>query len=78
MGKISGWVEAKCAKCACRFSWYLNEDRPFVDAIFIGTCDNCLWKKDHECVDEYVTNVHKHLEKDLRKPKKKMDINWRQ
>ena len=49
---ISGWLEAKCKNCKCRFNWFINDSWPFVDSEIIGTCTNCIEEKDHDCIDE--------------------------
>jgi len=53
---ISGWLEAKCKECKCRFSWYIDSNWPFVDSEIIGTCDKCLNKLSHDCIDELTIN----------------------
>jgi len=42
MGKISGWLKAKCKVCGKEDDWYIDEAWPFVDSIIIGTCDKCI------------------------------------
>ena len=48
---MSGWTVAKCKECNCVFDWTLD-NFPFVDSEIIGTCDKCLNKETHECVNE--------------------------
>ena len=49
---ISGSTQAKCKQCNCRILWHVDS-MPSMDAEFIFTCENCLYKKDHDCVDEF-------------------------
>lgn len=53
---ITGGLETKCKECNCRFSWYIDTPLPFIDSEIIGTCDQCLTKKTHNCFDEYMIN----------------------
>lgn len=52
MGTISGWVEAKCDSCDCRFSCYIT-NHIFVNTKVVGTCDKCMNEQTHDCYDEY-------------------------
>ena len=51
-GTISGVIEAKCKNCKCRYVWHID-NHPFVGSEIIGTCSDCLNRKDHDCYDEF-------------------------
>lgn len=53
MGQISGWIKARCKVCKCVFTWYQSIGLPFVDSEIIGTCDKCIVKENHDCINEY-------------------------
>lgn len=48
---ISGSIIAKCKECNCVFTW-TTKNMPFIDSEFIGTCDYCIRKEEHVCIDE--------------------------
>lgn len=53
MGTISGYMEAQCDTCDCRFSWYCDSPFIFVNSRVTGTCCKCINEEDHDCYDEY-------------------------
>lgn len=57
-GTISGWCIARCRKCKCRFEHYHNYPFFFVDQEVVGTCDDCINERDHDCYDELTENVN--------------------
>ena len=54
---ISGSLEARCKVCCCVFSWSMD-NFPFIDAVIVGTCDDCFHKKTHEIYHENFVNEY--------------------
>ena len=46
-----GVCRARCKVCTCVFLWHSN-NWPFADVELVGTCESCVSKVAHECVNE--------------------------
>jgi hypothetical protein len=53
---IGGWITAKCKECNCRFNYYV-QSWLFTDMEIFGTCDNCMKKVSHDCIDEIAISL---------------------